>query len=102
MPLANQRKAIRFATLRSMHEAIEADRPYQYRHLVLRELDLAEAPKSRKQISEAAGIPINLMSNAVKGLLDCGAIEGGLSILCPLTGREVQGLKLRRDYCGLY
>ena len=102
MPLANQRKAIRFTTVRSMLEAIHLDRPYQYRHLVLKTLNSTLCPMSRKQISDETGIPINTMSNAIQRLLKDGAIEECHKIPCPVTGREVVGVKINRDYAGLY
>lgn len=87
MPLTTGRKAIRFKTLGAMRKALEEDRQYQHRHMVLKYVaDSCDPYFTRKEVSERTGVPINAMSKVINTLRHEGALMDLGKVHCPVTG----------------
>ncbi len=53
------------------------------------------ATYTRRELCKLTGFEVNVISGRVHELLSTGAIVGGKTkVLCPVTGRNVQGLRL--------
>lgn len=59
-------------------------------------LSVSKSPKTRKEISELTGIPINAVCGRAKELLDKGSIWVSGTRRCSITGRRSEVLHINK------
>ena len=57
-----------------MQVAIQLDKFYQHRHLIISYTESMHLPCTRKELSEYTAVPINAVSKVVSGLIEEGAL----------------------------
>jgi len=103
MPITTGRKAIRFHKLHAMEFAIQQDKFYQHRHLIISYTELHhQLSCTRKELSEYTAVPINAVSKVVAGLVEEGALLDSGRMQCPVTGRDSRAVQYNPKFSGPY
>jgi len=102
MPITTGRKAIRFHKLHAMQFAIQLDKFYQHRHLIISYTESHHLPCTRKELSEHTDVPINAVSKVVAGLIEEGALLDEGRMQCPITGRDSRAVQYNPKFSGPY
>ena len=85
-----------------MQVAIQLDKFYQHRHLIISYTESMHLPCTRKELSEYTAVPINAVSKVVSGLIEEGALLDEGRMQCPVTGRDSRAVQYNLKFSGPY